>query len=78
MGVTGYKSLELGKTFKEALSSFMVKVCNVVSAIQYFLPQTLEAHIVITPKLGKDYMVCGNYGNYQPISPIHFDIKNFS
>ncbi|KAM4029694.1 uncharacterized protein ACNLHF_022451 [Anomaloglossus baeobatrachus] len=63
------------KTFGELLTPFLTKVLNAISEETPFAAQSLEAHVTVLPKPGKDPMIVANY---RPISLLNVDIKLFS
>ncbi|KAM4012535.1 LOW QUALITY PROTEIN: uncharacterized protein ACNLHF_004788 [Anomaloglossus baeobatrachus] len=63
------------KIFQELLTPFLTKVFNAISETTPFAAQSLEAHITVLPKPGKDPTVVSNY---RSISLLNIDIKLFS
>lgn len=63
------------KQFASFLTAFLTKVFNSLTEGYRFSTQTLEAHISLIPKPGKDPSNCANY---RPISLIGVDLKIFT
>lgn len=60
--------------YKALLPSLMVKLFNTVGSTSSFAVDTLQAHISVIPKEGKDPASCGSY---RPISLINIELKLF-
>ncbi|XP_063806719.1 synaptotagmin-like protein 2 [Pseudophryne corroboree] len=63
------------KMFKEMLAPKLLQAFNSISAETHFSRQSLEAHITVIPKQGKDPSVCSSY---RPISLLNIDLKFFA
>ncbi|XP_075209466.1 UDP-N-acetylglucosamine transporter TMEM241 isoform X1 [Anomaloglossus baeobatrachus] len=63
------------KLFGAQLAPIMARTFNSLDGEVGFVPQTLEAHISVIPKPGKDL---AHAANYRPISLLNIDIKLFS
>ncbi|XP_075715534.1 uncharacterized protein LOC142750416 [Rhinoderma darwinii] len=62
-------------TFQEFLIPFLTRVFNSITPTCGFAQQSLEAHITLLPKPGKDPTSCPNF---RPISLINGDVKLFA
>lgn len=70
-GPDGFTALYY-RTFGSTLEPFFIKAFETTSATRSLPKTSLEAHIVILPKEGKDPSMCQNY---RPISLLNIDVK---
>ncbi|XP_018420812.1 PREDICTED: cytochrome P450 2D17-like [Nanorana parkeri] len=63
------------KTFRETLNPHFFSAYNGIDNRTVLPPPTLEAHITVIPKEGKDPQLCSSY---RPISLLNVDLKLFT